>query len=216
MVQPSCLGGFSVVDFQCKVMALHVQWVRRFVSSPSSWVSFMVFWFSSRLAAPPHLVFSAPLCFSPDTLPPFYRSLLTAWRACKGSLTASSLGIGSGIDFCPVSTMTTKSAYLFLLSENAVSPHCEEKFFPLFGSLYWSSTWRQLFFFDLDRPVIDLSWLCSFYCLFLFRSCRVSSASVFSLPSGGQCFVMASVSYVLGFSSLSFYLGSSCGFWFLG
>ena len=158
VVQPSCLGGFSVVDFQCKVMALHVQWVRRFVSSPSSWVSFMVFWFSSRLAAPPHLVFSAPLCFSPDSLPPFYRSLLTAWRACKGSLTTSSLGIGSGIDFCPVSTMTTKSAYLFLLSENAVSPHCEEKFFPLFGSLYWSSTWRQLFFFDLDRPVIDLSW----------------------------------------------------------
>ena len=158
VVQPSCLGGFSVVDFQCKVMALHVQWVRRLVSSPSSWVSFMVFWFSSRLAAPPHLVFSAPLCFSPDSLPPFYRSLLTAWRACKGSLTASSLGIGSGIDFCPVSAMSTKSAYLFLLSENAVSPHCEEKFFPLFGSLYWSSTWRQLFFFDLDRPVIDLCW----------------------------------------------------------
>ena len=138
VVQPSCLGSFSVVDFQCKVMALHVPWVRRFISSPSSWVSLMVFWFSSRLAAPPHLVFSAPLCFSPDSLPPFYRSLLTAWRACKGSLTASSLGIGSGIDFCPVSAMSTKSAYLFLLSENAVSPHCEEKFFPLFGSLYWS------------------------------------------------------------------------------
>ena len=139
-------------------MALHVQWVRRFVSSPSSWVSFMVFWFSSWLAAPPHLVFSAALCFSPDSMPPFYRSLLTAWWVCKGSLTASPLGIGSGIDFCPVSTMSTKSAYLFLLSENAVSPHCEEKFFPLFGSLYWSCTWRQLFFFDLDRPIIDLCW----------------------------------------------------------
>ena len=25
VVQPSCLGGCSVVDFQCKVMALHVQ-----------------------------------------------------------------------------------------------------------------------------------------------------------------------------------------------
>ena len=65
VVQPFCLGGFSVIDFQCKVMALHVQWVRRFVSSPSSWVSFMVFWFSSRLAAPPHLlrfVFVRILC----------------------------------------------------------------------------------------------------------------------------------------------------------
>ena len=88
-----------MVDFQCKVVAPHVQWVRRFVSSPSPWVSFTVFWFSSLLAAPLHLVFSAPLCFTSDSLPPFYRSLLTAWRACKGSLTASSLGIGSRIDF---------------------------------------------------------------------------------------------------------------------
>ena len=139
VVQPSCLGCFSVVDFQCKVMVLHVQWVRRFVSSPSSWVSFVVFWFSSRLAAPTHLVFSALLCFSPDSLPSFYGSLLTAWRACKGSLTACSLGIGLCIDSFPVSAMSTKSAYLFPLSENAVSPHCE-KFFPLFVSLYCSCT----------------------------------------------------------------------------
>ncbi|XP_015771366.1 PREDICTED: uncharacterized protein LOC107349700 [Acropora digitifera] len=152
VVQPFCLGGFSVVDFQCKVSALHVQWVRRFVSSPSFWVSFMVFWFSSVPAAPPHTV---------DFLPPFYRSLLLAWRACKGSFQASTLGIGSGIEFCPVSSMTTRSAYLFLLSENAVVPHCETKFFPLFGSLYWSWTWRQLFYFDLDRSVIDLAWTIS-------------------------------------------------------
>ena len=62
------------------------------------------------------------------------------------------------IEFCPISSMTTRSSYLLLLSDNAVSPHCEVKFFPLFGSLYWSWTWRQLFFFDLDRPVIDLAW----------------------------------------------------------
>ena len=24
--------------------------------------------------------------------------------------------------------------------------------------MYWSWTWRQLVFFDLDRPVIDLAW----------------------------------------------------------
>ena len=111
VVQTSCLGGSSVVDFLFKVMALHVHWVRCFVSSPSLWVSFL-------LAALPHLVFSAPICFSPDSLPPFYRSLLTAWRACKGSLTVPSLSVGSGIDFCPVSSKSTKSAYLFLLSEN--------------------------------------------------------------------------------------------------
>ena len=50
VVQPSCLDGFSVVDFQCKVMALQVQWVRRFVSSSSSWVSFMFLGFVPCLA----------------------------------------------------------------------------------------------------------------------------------------------------------------------
>ena len=29
------------------------------------------------------------------------------------------------------------------------------------GALYWHSTWYQLFWFPLDRPVIDLSWLIS-------------------------------------------------------
>ena len=167
VLQPSCLGGFSVVDFQCKVMALHVQWVCRFVSSPSSWVSFIVVCFSSL-----------PLCFSPDTLPLFYRSLLTAWRACKGSLTASSLGIGSGIDFCPVSALCTKSAHLFLLSENAVFAHCEEKAFPLLGSLYWSCTWRQLFF-------IDLCWKVSHGVLYMAE--RLAGVC-YALPTACFCY----------------------------
>ena len=148
------------------------------------------------------LVFSAPLFFSPDSLPPFYRSVLSAWRACKGFLTASTLGLGSGIDFCPVSAMSMKSAYLFLLSENAVSPHCEEKFFLLFGSLYWSCTWRQLFFFDLDCPVIDLQGREA--CWFWVCSCRVSFTFVLSLSSGCQCSVVALVSRLM-----------SC-LWFLG
>ena len=158
VVQPRSLGGFAVVDFFSKVSALHVQWVRRFLVSPSSWVSFMVFWFSSVLGSPPHAVFSAPGAFALRGLPLFYRSLVSSWVACKGSLWASGFGIGSGIFSCSVESMSCKSAYWFLLSELVVSPHCVEKFFPLFGSLYWSATWRQLFLFDLDRPVIDLSW----------------------------------------------------------
>ena len=69
-----------------------------------------------------------------------------------------SLGVGSGIDFRPVFAFSTKSVYLYLLSERSPVPHCVDNFLPLFGPLYWSSTWRQLFFYDLDRPVIDLSW----------------------------------------------------------
>ena len=43
VVQPPCLGGFSMINVQSKVHALHVQWVRRFLCSPSSWVSFLNF-----------------------------------------------------------------------------------------------------------------------------------------------------------------------------
>ena len=48
--------------------------------------------------------------------------------------------------------------YSCLLSAALVTPHCEAKFFPQFGPLYWSCTWRQLFFLDLNHQVIDLAW----------------------------------------------------------
>ena len=53
IIQPSLLGGFSVVDIKFKVWSLLSQWIKRFASSPSSWVSFMSFWFSSCFDASP-------------------------------------------------------------------------------------------------------------------------------------------------------------------
>lgn len=72
---------------------------RRVVVQPSCLgrVAIMVFWFSSLLGAPLQAVFSSPSPFTLDFLPPFYRSLLLAWRVCKGLLHVSTLGIGSGI-----------------------------------------------------------------------------------------------------------------------
>ena len=37
-------------------------------------------------------------------------------------------------------------------------PHCVEKFRPQYGDLYWPSNWSQLFSFNVDRLVIDVSW----------------------------------------------------------
>ena len=42
--------------------------------------------------------------------------------------------------------------------QNLSPPHCVIKFLPTFGVLYWSTMWRELFFFDTDHQVIDLSW----------------------------------------------------------
>ena len=95
-------------------------------------------------------------------MPRFYESLILAWRSLDGSFSTvrSSLVMGSSSphSLTPVLGMTTKSCYQFLLSENLRSPHCVTKFLPTFGVLYWSTTWRELQFFDTDRYVIDLSW----------------------------------------------------------
>ena len=51
VVQPTLLSGFSVVDVKLKVWSLLAQWVKRFASSRSGWVSFMSFWFQLSLSA---------------------------------------------------------------------------------------------------------------------------------------------------------------------
>ena len=162
VVQSPLLGGFSVVDVRLKVWSLLGQWVKRFASSRSGWVSFMSFWFDLCLSASPLDVFSSPSSFRPGELPPFYKSLVLAWRELRGAFSASQSSLAFGCTdphFCvPVGSMSTKSCYLFLLSEKLVDPHCVEKFAPVFGALYWPSTWRSLSFFDLDRQVLDLNW----------------------------------------------------------
>ena len=162
VVQPTLFGGFSVVSVKFKVWSLVAQWIKRFASSPSSWSTFMTYWFLSCFNATPVDVFSRPFSFDPGVLPRFYESLILAWRSLDGSFSASRsslvMGSSSPHSLTPAAGMTTKFCYQYLLSENLGSPHCVTKFLPTFGVLYWSTTWRGLFFFDTDRFVIDLSW----------------------------------------------------------
>ena len=162
VIQPSLLGGFSVVDVKFKVWSLLGQWVKRFASSPSGWVSFMSFWFKSRFDASPLEVFSDPVSHAPSLLPPFYKLLLIVWQELGGSFSLSRYSLVFG-SLCPhfcslVACMTTKSSYMYLLSKNVVQPHCVMKFASTFGCLHWPTTWRSLSFFDLDCQVIDLNW----------------------------------------------------------
>ena len=187
VIQSSLFGGFSVVSVQYKVWALLGQWVRRFASSSAGWSSLMSFWFVSSFGVLPSVVFSRPFCFDPRVLPPFYSSLLLAWRGLNGSFATArnSLVFGSSCPHvcCPVAVMSTKSCYLYLLSENMVPPHCVGKFFPVYGSLDWPSTWRSLTFFDLDRQVTDLCWKIAHGVLYTAQ--RLVS---FGLPVPPSCF----------------------------
>lgn len=156
--QPTDLGGFAVVNARFKTCALLVQWVRRFSVSPNTWVSLMTFWYFNRFGACPLQVFSSPLLFDPSLLPPFYRSLLLAWREAGGHFVPSSNSLAIGSPGTPVNSLTCKFVYQYILSLNVHSPHCVEKFLPIYGTLYWESTWKQLFFIPLDRKPIDLNW----------------------------------------------------------
>ena len=185
VVQHSLLGGFSIVNVKFKVFSLVAQWVKRFASSPSSWSLFMTHWFRSVLDLSPLEVFSQPLQVDTRGLPPFYQSLVLAWGALDGSYSTvhSSLVMGSGIVCSTVASMSAKSCYAFLLSESYSPPHCVLKFSHAYGDLYWPSTWRQLFLFSLDRPVIDLSWKISHGVL--YTAARLFS---FGLNYGVSCF----------------------------
>ena len=160
VVQPKDCGGFSVVSIEHKAQALLVQWVKRYVVSPSSWVSLFTYWCFDRYGIDPLDVLAGPSEFFPRRLPPFYASLLYAWRAVGGSLYPSDTLSISGRSGArkPVSSVSCKYTYARLLELSRVDPHCVEKFRPVFGDLYWPFTWKQLFFMLLDRPVVGLSW----------------------------------------------------------
>ena len=162
VIQSPVFGGFSVVDVQYKVYALLGQWVRRFASSPSGWCVSLSSCFVSRFGVPPMDVFSRPFSFDPRVLPPFYKSLLLAWRSLSGSFSPlkRSLVYGSSTPLVcsPVSDMSTRLCYRYLLSENMVPPHCVAKFNILYPDLDWPATWRSLSLFHLDHHVIDLNW----------------------------------------------------------
>ena len=152
------LGGFSVVSAHFKVQSLLVQWIKRFASSPSGWVDLMSFWFHFYFDTSSLEVFSRPFDFSPDVLPPFYATLLKAWRTLRGSVSTSGLVVAStSASPLPIDSVSCKSCYQLLLSFNPCVPHCVCKF-NLTYQIDWSSTWKSLFFLPLDRQVIHLNW----------------------------------------------------------
>ena len=121
----------------------------------------MSHFFGTAIAASPLQVFSWPHLRDLNGVPEFYKSLVLAWRALDGGFSAqrSSLVLSSRTPAAAVSVaaMSCKLCYNVLLGNSWSPPHCVATF-AHFGDLYWFTTWRQLFFYPVDRPGIDLSW----------------------------------------------------------
>lgn len=112
------------------------------MASPNAWISLLTYWFFDRFGVSPLEVFSSPFDFDPSCLPPFYCSLLLAWRKSGDCFSnpLNSLAVGH----CTVESLTCKFVYQQIVFLNPCSPHCVDKFRPTFGVLYWPSTWMQL------------------------------------------------------------------------
>ena len=179
-------GGFNMVSIAFKVNALLVQWIRRYLCSPNSWISLMTFWFFNRFCIDPLGVLAAPLPFLSARLPPFYAAVLDAWKALDGSASRNGLvvrSLGDRIQL-PASSFSCKSCYQLCLVINPCRPHCVTKFRPSFGDLDWPSTWKSLFYMPLDRQVIDLNWKVAHGVLYTAE--RLSSFG-YNLPTNCFC-----------------------------
>ena len=165
VVQPHGSGCFGVVSVQFKVWALHVQWVRRFVTSFSCWMQVMFGYSRKAFGSLLGEVLSRSYLYELSSLPPFYRGLLSAWVAAEGSFSATWESLVASSFSCEspiaVAEATTKSVYSPLVANHLTVPNCVRYCAPVWGALYWHSTWDQLFWFPLDRPSIELAWLIS-------------------------------------------------------
>ena len=89
-----------------------------------------------------------------DLLPSFYSSMVHVWGLLGGHGVLPNLFCKSG-SVTSVDYLSVKLTYSCLRS-SAVS-HCVSKFGPLFGDLYWSTTWSHVQCMPFDRHVVDFS-----------------------------------------------------------
>ena len=86
VTQPPTAGGFSVVDIKLNVSSQLVQWIRRYASSPSGWVTIFSFWFSNQFHATIDAVLANPSAYCSGLLPPFIVSCCPPGGKSKGRI----------------------------------------------------------------------------------------------------------------------------------
>ena len=160
IIQPREKGGLLFPDFRRKVIAFHAMWVRRFLcGSTAKWTRFFSYWLQRCL--PPGVGSVALYNLAGLDLsffPPFYQSVLSAWHSLGGQGNAQAQSYTVYLSDRPVSEMTVKASYAFLLDRSFHPPHCVEKWRPAYGDLYWSDTWSQFLLAKFHRSAADLSW----------------------------------------------------------
>lgn len=153
-------GGFGVVDVRAKILAIHAQWIKRFVLSRNKWSAFFIYYVQSAFGVSVHEVLSFPAFYPSSLLLPFFSSVLEAWALLGGHTRGDGFFLRPQENGTPrpLANSTTKLCYSILAQQTAEPPHCILKFAGSFGPLFWSETWKQVHIMPLDRHVIDTNW----------------------------------------------------------
>ena len=155
--QPKSVGGFGVVDVVAKFRALHVVWIRRFCQSSSSWSLFFKLFCLQFFGDDPSVALVNPAYYPHELLPDFYSSVFLVWGLLGGHGVFPNLSFRLNGSVISADCLSVKSAYSHL--RPSAVPHCVSKFRPLFGDLYWSTTWSQVHGMPFDGHVVDFAWL---------------------------------------------------------
>ena len=157
-------GGLGVVDVYRKMLSLHVLWVKRLIFRPNlPWTSF-VSQFLKR-AFPGRsvhqiLILAVPPKYAMDALPPFYRSVMTAWFALERKFVDNEYVIcGPQKSVVTLEQLWASFVYDTLSHQHRKQHRCVEKYANWGLPVDWSNVWLSLLLWRFIRPVRDTSWL---------------------------------------------------------
>lgn len=164
VTQKSCHGGLGVVDITRKASSLHFLWVKRLLlHSTLPWTTFFRQYLTRAFpgrTVHQILLLRHPPKYALDALPPFYRSVMTAWFSLPRSFEGGNYIVyRSTHSFVVLNEVSAQFVYAALSSAQRTQHRCVEKYRGWGLQVDWRTVWLNLHLWRFVRPARDTSWL---------------------------------------------------------
>jgi hypothetical protein len=146
------------------MLSLHVLWVKRLIFRPnlpwtSSFSQYLTRAFPGR-SVHQILILAVPPKYAMDALPPFYRSVVTAWFALERTFVDNEYVIcGPRKSVVTLEQLSASFVYDTLSHQHRKQHRCVDKYANWGLPVDWSNVWLSLLIWRFIRPVRDTSWL---------------------------------------------------------
>ena len=157
-------GGLGLVDVACKTSSLHVQWIKRYFTTPDMpWKSF----FEQHLRRAfqgrrVHQIIALPHGFpsSMKDLPRFYRAVLDSWFSLPRTTDLDgNVVIRFKDSLVPMVSLSPRQCYRIQLCQQRTQHRCIEKYRSWGFRVEWSLVWLNLHLWRFVRSVRNTNWL---------------------------------------------------------